>query len=152
MFERVVRDCACANRCYELVLEIVTCPEYFSHAEGKNSLVNCLCNFCSKRHDGGAPIRLPLVNGVTYCNKWRPKKSRRLKSGRKEFECVSELENLQCEVLDFLGAFFVSWRSEAPRRISLELFRSFLLCVTSHNTFFKDVALQIFKPHGTKIA
>ena len=27
--------------------EVVLCPDYFSHAEGKNSLVNCLFNFCS---------------------------------------------------------------------------------------------------------
>ena len=26
---------------------LVSCPDYFSHAEGKNSLVNCLFNFCS---------------------------------------------------------------------------------------------------------
>ena len=29
--------------------EVVSCPDYFSHAEGKNSLVNCLFNFCSMR-------------------------------------------------------------------------------------------------------
>ena len=28
---------------------VVSCPDYFSHAEGKNSLVNCLFNFCSVR-------------------------------------------------------------------------------------------------------
>ena len=26
---------------------LVSCPDYFSHAEGKSSLVNCLFNFCS---------------------------------------------------------------------------------------------------------
>ena len=29
--------------------ELVSCRDYFSHAEGKNSLVNCLSNFCSVR-------------------------------------------------------------------------------------------------------
>ena len=28
---------------------MVSCPDYFSHAEGKSSLVNCLFNFCSVR-------------------------------------------------------------------------------------------------------
>ena len=29
--------------------QVVSCPDYFSHTEGKNSLVNCLSNFCSMR-------------------------------------------------------------------------------------------------------
>ena len=48
---------------------IVSCPDNFPHAEGKNSLVNCLFNFCSKRHVRGAPIRLLHANDVTYCIK-----------------------------------------------------------------------------------
>ena len=47
-------------------LWLVSCPAYFSHAEGKNSLVNGLFRFCSKRHVGGAPIRLLHENDVTY--------------------------------------------------------------------------------------
>ena len=46
---------------------VVSCPAYFLQAEGKNSLVNCLFRFCSKRHVGGAPIRLLHENDVTYC-------------------------------------------------------------------------------------
>ena len=98
---------------------LVSCPDYFSHAEGKNSLVNSLFNFCSVRHDRGTPIRLLHENDVTYCTKWLPKKTRRLsamqvnKLGRtrerpaKEFQefreqtvCVSELENWPCEVCE----------------------------------------------------
>ena len=47
--------------------KLVSCPAYFSHAEGKNSLVNGLFRLCSKRHVGGAPIRLLHENDVTYC-------------------------------------------------------------------------------------
>ena len=32
-----------------LCLIVVLCPDCFSHAEGKNSLVNCQFNFCSMR-------------------------------------------------------------------------------------------------------
>ena len=39
-------------------LFIVSCPDYFSHAEGKNSLV--------QTHVRGAPIRLLHANDVTY--------------------------------------------------------------------------------------
>ena len=46
--------------------KLVSCPAYFSHAEVKNSLVNGLFRFCSKRHVGGAPIRLLHENDVTY--------------------------------------------------------------------------------------
>ena len=45
---------------------LVLCPDYFLHAEGKNSLVNSLFNFCSMRHDRGAPIRLLHENDVMY--------------------------------------------------------------------------------------
>ena len=58
---------------------IVSCPDYFSHAEGKNSLVNCLFNFCSKHHDRGAPIRLLHANDVTYSTRWLSKLARQLK-------------------------------------------------------------------------
>ena len=60
-------------------LDLVSCPAYFSHAEGKNSQVNGLFCFCSKRHVGGAPIRLLHENDVTYCNEWRPVKAWQLK-------------------------------------------------------------------------
>ena len=54
---------ALARAFSQLIKQLVSCPDlffarYFSHAEGKNSLVNCLSNFCSKRHVRGAPIRL----------------------------------------------------------------------------------------------
>ena len=52
---------------------LVSCPAYFSHAEGKNSLVNGLFRFCSKYHIGGAPIRLLHENVTTAVNgnQWR---------------------------------------------------------------------------------
>ena len=55
------------------VSKTVLCPAYFSHAERKNSLVNCLFRFCSKHHQRGTPIRLLYQNDVTYCNgnQWR---------------------------------------------------------------------------------
>ena len=62
-----------------VLLGLVSCPGYFLHTEGKNSLVNSLFRFCSKRHVSGTPIRLLHENDVTYCNKWRPKTAWRLK-------------------------------------------------------------------------
>ena len=54
------------DQCYT-TWPLVSCPVYFSHTERKNSLVNGLFCFCSKRHAGGAPIRLLHENDVTYC-------------------------------------------------------------------------------------
>ena len=65
-----IRSCATVV-CLPGRLQVVSCPAYFSHAEGKNSLV--------KRHVGGAPIRLLHENDVTYCNEWRPVKAWQLK-------------------------------------------------------------------------
>ena len=48
------------------VASVVSCSDYLSHTEGKNSLVNGLFRFCSKRHVGGASIRLLHANDVTY--------------------------------------------------------------------------------------
>ena len=58
------------NQALGTPLAVVSCPDYPLHAEGKNSLVNCLFNFCSVCHDGGAPIRLLYANDVTYCDGW----------------------------------------------------------------------------------
>ena len=49
---------------------LVSCPDYFLHAEGKSSLVNYQFNFCSMHHDGGIPMRLLHANDVMYCNGW----------------------------------------------------------------------------------
>ena len=62
-----------------VLLGLVSCPGYFSQTGGKNSLVNSLFRFCSKRHVSGTPIRLLHENDITYCNKWRPKTAWRLK-------------------------------------------------------------------------
>ena len=44
-------------------IRLVSCPDYFSHAEGKNSLVNCLFNFCSVRFKN---TRRPQPSHIVY--------------------------------------------------------------------------------------
>ena len=58
---------------------LVHAQTIFLHAERKNNLVNCLFNFCSKRHVRGAPIRVLHANDVTHCTGWRSKMARQLK-------------------------------------------------------------------------
>ena len=72
------------------VASVVSCPDFFLHAEGKNSLVNGLFHFCSKFHVGGTPIRLlhvkdvtnyarlfipPLVKNIVWAQDYRPCKN-----------------------------------------------------------------------------
>ena len=79
---------------------VVSCPDYFSHAEGKNSLANGLFNFCSKCHNGGAPIRLHQLKRYqeTKPGRTREQPAKECQDFCELAVCVSELDNWQCDV------------------------------------------------------